>query len=138
MFAWLLLGVMGCNSAPPKHPASQSNTVRYRLMLRNNPVSSSDAAHCFVACQSADTPNAYVDCLAACPGFEKTDGQACEKTDVPPEAACLTVHKISAKKEPPPGVVVLAIVGEIALVVAATSLCNVSSSQCGIALPPPR
>jgi hypothetical protein len=133
----MLLGVMGCNSVPPKHPASQRDTIRYLLPLRNNKVSSSDAAHCFVGCQSMATPNAYVDCLSACPGFETAPGEVCESTDVPPEAACLTVHKIPAKNEPPPGMVVLAIVGEIALVVGAASLCSVSSSQCGLQMPPP-
>ena len=34
-------------------------------------------------------------------------------------------------------VVVLAIVGEVALVVGAASLCSISSTQCGMALPPP-
>jgi hypothetical protein len=134
----VLVGVLGCNSVPPKHPAATRNTIRYRLLLRNNPVSSSDAAHCYVGCQSAATPNAYVDCLSACPGFETTPGEYCSNTDVPPEAACLTVHKIPAKSEPPPGMVVLAIVGEIALVVGAASLCSVSSSQCGLQMPPPR
>jgi hypothetical protein len=122
----------GCNSVPPRAPKRSANTIRYRLLIRDNPVNPTDAAHCFSACQAAATPNAYVDCLAACPGFESTPGEYCSKTEVPPEAACLTVQKIPAKSEVPPGLVVLAVVGEVALVVGATSLCAASSSRCGL------
>jgi len=130
---------LGCSKKPPKHPQRDYNVIRYRLPLRDNAVSSSEAAHCFVECQAATAPNQYVDCLSACPGFEKTAGETCEKTDVPPEAACLNVRKIPAKAASlEPGLVVLAVIGEIALVVGAASLCSVSSSQCGMQLPPPR
>ena len=128
--------LVGCNNAPAKTPKRAGETIRYRLLLRQNPVSPADAAHCFSECQAAETPNKYVDCLSACPGFEKTPGEYCSNTDIPPEAACLTVRTVSAKKEVPPGLVVLAIVGEVALVVGAVSLCNISSSQCGLQVPP--
>ncbi|MES1187922.1 MAG: hypothetical protein ABUL60_29155 [Myxococcales bacterium] len=134
----LLVLLLACNHVPPKQPKREGETIRYRLLLRGNPVSSADAAHCFAQCQSAETPNKYVDCLSACPGFETTPGEYCSNTDVPPEAACLTVRVISAKKEPPAGVVVLAIIGEVALVVGAASLCSISSTQCGMQMPPPR
>jgi hypothetical protein len=124
--------VIGCSKTPPRVPKRSGDTIRYRLLIRDNPVSPTDAAHCFSACQSAKTPNAYVDCLSACPGFESTPGEYCSNTEVPPEAACLTVRKIPAKSEMPPGVVVLAIIGEMALVVGATSLCSLSSSRCGL------
>jgi len=132
--AWAgLLGLLvACNSVPAKQPKREGETIRYRLLLRNNAVSPTDAAHCFAACQSAETPNKYVDCLSECPGFEKTPGEYCSNTDIPPEAACLTVRSVSAKKELPPGLVVLAIIGEVALVVGASSLCSISSSQCGV------
>jgi hypothetical protein len=134
-----LLGlVVACNSVPAKSPKRDGGTIRYRLLLRDNPVSPTDAARCFSACQPEPTPNAYVDCLVACPGFEATPDEVCSKHDVPPEAACLTVRKVPFKKEMPPGLVVLAVVGQVALVVGAVSLCNVSSSQCGMQLPPPR
>lgn len=136
-----LVGLLGmllaCNSVPPKQPKREGETIRYRLPLRGNTVSPPDAAHCFAACQSAETPNKYVDCLSECPGFEKTPGEYCSNTDIPPEAACLTVRTVSAKKEIPPGLVVLAVIGEVALVVGASSLCSISSSQCGLN-PPPR
>lgn len=128
---WLGL-LVACNSVPAKQPKREGETIRYRLLLRNNAVSPPDAAHCFAGCQSAETPNKYVDCLAECPGFETTPGEYCSNTDIPPEAACLTVRTVSAKKEIPPGLVVLAVVGELALVVGASSLCSISSSQCGI------
>ncbi len=134
----LLVVVVACNNVKATHPKKEGNTIRYRLLLRGNPVSSSDAAHCFAQCQAATTPNAYVDCLAECPGFEKTPGEYCSNTDVPPEAACLTVRVVPVKKELPPGLVVLAIVGEVALVVGAASLCSISSTQCGMQMPAPK
>lgn len=138
--AWAVLSIglmLGCNSTPAKTAKRGGETIRYRLLLRDNPVSPSDALHCFAGCQSAETPKAYVECLKACPGFEATPGEYCSNTEVPPVAACLTVRQIPANTEPPPGLVVLAIVGEVALVVGAASLCNISSSQCGLPLPPP-
>lgn len=134
----LLVGVASCNNAPAKVPKRDPNTVRYRLLLRDNAVSPQEASHCFAACQSSATPKAYVECLSKCPGFEMTPGEYCSKTEVPPVAACLTVRRIPVTKEPPPGLVVLAIIGSWALAISAVSLCNVSSSQCGLPLPPPQ
>jgi hypothetical protein len=128
--------LVGCNSGQVKHPKRLGETIRYRLLLRDNPVSPADAAHCFAACQSARAPNQYVDCLSQCPGFETTPGEYCSNTEVPPVAACLTVRKIPAKSEPPPGLVVLAVIGEVALVVGAASLCKASSSRCNLYPPP--
>lgn len=134
----VVMTLVACNSVKVQAPKKPGSTVRYRLLLRENPVSPSDAMHCFSGCQSAPTPNAYVDCLSQCPGFETTPDEYCSSTEVPPVAACLTVHKIPAKSEPPPGMVVLAIVGEVALVVGAATLCSISSSQCGFQMPAPR
>jgi hypothetical protein len=75
-------------------------------------------------------------CLSGCPGFEITPGVSCAKYEVPPETACLTVRKIPKATEPPPGMVVLAVIGSFLLVVAASSLCAVSSSQCGYTVGP--
>jgi hypothetical protein len=130
--------LVACNNVKVKAPKKTGETVRYRLLLRENPVSPHDAMHCFSGCQNAPTPNAYVDCLSQCPGFETTPDEYCSNTEIPPVAACLTVHKIPAKSEPPPGMVVLAIIGEVALVVGAATLCSISSTQCGMGLPPPR
>lgn len=129
--------LVGCNSATVQHPKKTGETIRYRLLLRENAVSPTDAAHCFASCQSTTTPSAYIDCLSACPGFEKTPGEYCSNSEVPPVAACLTVTKIPAKSEPPPGAVVLAVVAGVALIVGAASLCSISSSQCG-RWPPPQ
>jgi hypothetical protein len=123
--------MLGCNSVPPRTPKRSTNTIRYRLLIRDNPVSPTEAAHCFSACQAAATPNAYVDCLSACPGFETTPGEYCSKYDVPPAAACLTVRKVPAKEAIPPGLVVLAVIGQVALVVGAASLCALSETRCG-------
>jgi hypothetical protein len=100
------------------------------LPLRHNPVDKGEAFRCYGACQPQATPKGYLDCLAECPGFEITDGAVCDQFDVPPEAACFTVRKIPSTAEPDPGLIVLAVIGSIALVVAATSLCASSNSQC--------
>jgi hypothetical protein len=131
----MLLAMLGCNSVPAKAP-KRGETIRYRLRLRENPVSPREASLCYSACQSRGTPKAYVECLSACPGFETTPDEYCSKSEVPPVAACLTVRKIPATREPPPGLIVLAIIGEVALVIGAASLCNISSSQCGLQVPP--
>lgn len=132
----LVVALSACNSVEAKSPKNP-DVVRYRLQLRDNPVSPREASHCFAECQSAPTPKAYVECLSQCPGFETTPGETCLRSEVPPVAACLTVRRIPASQEPPPGLVVLAVVGSWALVIAATSLCSVSSSQCGF-FPPPQ
>jgi hypothetical protein len=110
--------------------ATPGGVIRYRLPLRHNPVDTGEAFRCYGACQERSTPKDYLECLADCPGFEITDGAACDQLDVPPEAACFTVRKIPRSAEPDPGLIVLAVVGSVALVVAASSLCASSSSQC--------
>jgi len=106
------------------------STVRYRLRLRHNPVDTGEAFRCYGACQQQSTPKGYMECLADCPGFEITDGAVCDQLDVPPEAACFTVRRIPKTTEPDPALIVLAVVGSFALVIAASSLCASSSSQC--------
>jgi hypothetical protein len=132
-----LVVLVGCNDVKVKRPQRSGETIRYRLLLRENRVSPSEASRCFAACQSAATPKSYVDCLTQCPGFESTPGEYCSNTEVPPVAACLTVRQIPATREPPAGLVVLAVVGQMALVVGAASLCSLSNSNCGL-YPPPR
>lgn len=131
-----LVVLAGCNNVKANPPKRSGDTVRYRLLLRENPVSPQDAAHCYAACQPEPTPKGYVDCLSQCPGFEITPGEYCSNTEIPPAAACLTVRRIPISKEPPPGLVVLAVVGGFALAVAATSLCSLSATQCGKVVPP--
>lgn len=132
----MLIALVGCNSAEAKHPKRDDNTVRYRLLLRENPVSPQEASHCYAACQPKPTPKEYVDCLAQCPGFEITPGEYCSNTEIPPVAACITARKYPANKELPTGLVVLAIVGSFVLAATAVSMCSVQSSQCGMAIPP--
>jgi hypothetical protein len=112
------------------------SVVRYRLLLRENPVDSGEAFRCYGQCQDQLDPKAYLKCLSACPGFEETRGVACEKYEIPPEAACLTAREMPASAEVPPGLIVLAVVGAVMLVVGASSLCASSSSQCGFGVPP--
>jgi hypothetical protein len=119
--ALLVALLMGCSGGKAKHPQRMNDTIRYRLPLRDNPVSSREASRCFAECQPAPTPKQYIECLELCPGFEKTPGE------------------VPIKNEPPPGLVVLAVVGQVALVVGAVSLCNVSSTHCRIQnFPPPK
>lgn len=107
------------------------SVVRYRLLLRDNPVDPGEAFRCYGRCQDAVDPKAYLACLSECPGFEETHGATCAKYEVPPETACLTARQIPASSEVPPGLVVLAVIGTFMVVVGASSLCALSSSQCG-------
>lgn len=134
--------VVGCGGGQ-KHDRNASSTidphaVRYRLRLRHNAVDPGKAFRCYGRCQSENTPQSYLECLSACPGFEETPGMRCDVTEVPPEAACFTVRKMAADKEIPPGLVVIAVVANIALVVALSSLCTSSPQQCGYNFPAPR
>ncbi len=128
----------GASSATKGGTNQDPNAIRYRLKLRHNAVDPGAAFRCYGKCQSVADPKAYVECLSSCPGFEKTVGVACDAYEIPPETACLTVHKVPAGKEPEPGLVVLAVVGGTALVVGLASLCNLSSSHCEADFPPPR
>jgi hypothetical protein len=114
------------------------DTIRYRLLLRENPIDPGEAFRCYGACQPESTPRGYIECLAACPGFEMTPYEYCAPQEVPPVAACFTVRKIPARTEPPAGLIVLEVVGSFLLVIGAQSLCASSKSQCGYAyIPPP-
>ena len=140
---WVVLGLAGVlacsssNNKPAAVAARENGVVRYRLELRNNQVSSHDAFRCYGGCQSATSPEAYLECLASCPGFEVTPGVRCAKDEVPPVAACLTIRKIPRQEPVPAGMVVLGTVGAFLLVVGAASLCASSSSQCGYVGVPP-
>jgi len=138
---WLVpLSCRGQQSASFVH-RPDPNTIRYRLLLRENPIDPGEAFRCYGACQPQTTPRGYIDCLAACPGFEITPHEYCAAREVPPVAACFTVRKIPARTEPPVGLIVLEVVGSFLLVIGAQSLCASSKSQCGYGygyLPPPR
>ena len=124
----------GSNAGPARaaHLQQDEDVVRYRLLLRGNPVNPGDAFRCYGGCQAESTPNDYLACLKECPGFDTTPGEVCAKTEVPPVAACLVVRKVrKADKEVDPGLVVLEVAGIFALVVTAASLCASSNSQCG-------
>jgi hypothetical protein len=116
--------------------ATANGVVRYRLLLRENQVDPGEAFRCYGHCQDEPDPRAYLECLSACPGFEVTPGESCDKYEIPPQAACLTARELPASAEVPPGLVVLAVVGTVMLVVGASSLCALSSSQCGVVGPP--
>jgi len=134
---WLLpLSCRGPQTASAVH-RPDPNTIRYRLLLRENPVDPGEAFRCYGACQPQPTPRGYIDCLAACPGFEITPHEYCSPREVPPVAACFTVRKIPAHTEPSTAVIVLEVLGSFLLVIGAESLCASSKSQCGYNYPPP-
>lgn len=142
--AALLVATVACSGRGVNSPSTTGlnvspNAIRYRLKLRKNPVDPGAAFRCFGACQGAAAPKEYVECLSACPGFEKTPGMECAPSETPPEAACVTVHKVPKATEPDPGLVVLAVVGEVMLVVGAAAVCKASTSGsgCGAQMPPP-
>ena len=117
---------------------SDPHAVRYRLRMRDNPVDAGEAFRCYGRCQSEVTPKGYFECLRACPGFEETPGMRCDVTEVPPETACFTVRKLPTNHAIPPGMVVLAVIADVTLVVALSSLCASSSHECGYYEPAPR
>src|SRR5512133_820017 len=108
---------------------SSNDVVRYRLLLRENPVDPGEAFRCHGSCQSESTPTGYWECLGTCPGFDITPNEYCSKYEVPPVAACLTVRRIPTTKEPDPGLVVLAVIGSFMLVVGAATLCSASRTH---------
>jgi hypothetical protein len=120
--------------APP-----QPGLTRYRLLLRDNPVSPAQAFHCYADCQPQPAPAAYLHCLQSCPGFETTPGVACLPEELPPIAACFTAREASPVAGQDTGDVVIANIAGVVLVVALASVCASSSStQCSLAgLPPP-
>ena len=131
----LAMACSGPASSRKRASAAKAGTagsvVRYRLLLRENKVDSGEAFRCYGHCQDELDSKAYLACLSACPGFEVTHGAVCEKYEIPPEAACLTARQIPASTVVPPGLVVLAVIGAVMVVVGASSLCALSSSQCG-------
>ncbi len=131
---------LGCSGQRQSHAPltmSDPHAVRYRLRLRDNPVDPGEAFRCYGRCQSEVTARGYFECLRACPGFEETPGMRCDVTEVPPETACFTVRKLPATQAIPTDMVVLAVVADVALVVALTSLCASSSHECGYYYPAP-
>lgn len=129
----------GALAPPAGVEARQPGVVRYRLPLRDNPVSPPQAFHCYADCQAKPAPEEYVHCLQACPGFESTPGVACLPDDVPPVAACFTAREANAAIEQDTGELVIATIAGVVLVVALASVCASSSStQCSLGgLPPP-
>ncbi len=124
---------LACSSASQRARTAahqSSDSVRYRLQLRANPVDPGQAFRCYGSCQSESSPEGYINCLAECPGFEVTPGEQCEKYEVPPVAACFTVRSVPESEEPPPGTVVVGVIAGFLLVVGAAVLCSSSSSQC--------
>jgi hypothetical protein len=135
----LSIALAGCRTRPPtrwqdaqRPPDPHADETRYRLRLRENPVDPGEAFRCYGACQTQSTPRGYVDCLSACPGFERTPKEYCTKEEVPPVAACFTVRKVLAKPPPDESLIVIGIVGSFLLVIGAQSLCTSSQSLCGI------
>jgi hypothetical protein len=88
------------------------------------------ALHCYADCQPRTTPEDYMSCLEACPGFETTAGVACGAEEVPPIAACFTARQLPPASEPEPGTLVIGVVAGFSVVVALASVCASSSTQC--------
>lgn len=124
-------GASGSSDRSAAGRAPRGAVTRYRLLLRDNPVDPGEAFRCYGRCQAQETPTGYLKCLIDCPGFEITQGAACERYEVPPVAACFNARRIPRRAEVEPGYVVIAVVANVALVVALASLCASSDSQCG-------
>ncbi len=129
------LGLGGCSGDQKKNSPNyrDPDTIRYRLLLRENRVDHDGAFRCYGKCQSQETPQGYVECLSSCPGFERDPGFKCADYETPPIAACLTVRKVDAKDELDPNLIVLKEIAGVLLVVGLASVCSATSSpaQCG-------
>jgi hypothetical protein len=133
--AALLIGCLHCAGGRPAPLTSAgagqtAEVTRYRLLLQQNPVDPGQALRCYGACQSQDSPEKYLSCLAECPGFEQTPGVACAPNEVPPFAACFTARPLAAGSEPNRSSVVIAVVGDIPLVVGLASVCASQTEPC--------
>jgi hypothetical protein len=129
--------VMSLSCGGSRHRASSAgkynpDVARYRLLLRDNPVDSGAALHCYTDCQEQVTPETYLSCLSKCPGFEVDKGFACAPYEIPPEAACITARRLPNRQEVDPGYKVVAIVAGVVMMVALGVACTPSSSKnCG-------
>jgi hypothetical protein len=131
-----LVASLACAGSTPEPAlgsaeAGDADVTRYRLLLRANPVDPGLAFRCYGACQQRGTPESYVDCLAECPGFERTQGVACTPAEVPPVAACFTARAVPRASEPDPNVVVVAVIADVALVVGLAAVCASQTEPCG-------
>ncbi len=119
----MLVASSGCGEKKPAkiQVKYDPNVARYSLPLRHNPVDPGEAFRCFGSCQKEEAPDIYLKCLSTCPGFEVTQGRACEVDEVPPLAACITARRLERKEELPPGFIVVATIAHVALIVALAS-----------------
>jgi hypothetical protein len=127
----------GTDIGAPSSPGGSPGLVRYRLLLRDNPVDRGRALHCYTDCQPRTTPEEYFGCLQGCPGFETTEGVACVAEEVPPIAACFTARQVAAASEPEPGSIVVGKFAGVPVSVALASVCVSSYRQCYVASPGP-
>jgi hypothetical protein len=97
----------------------QSTTVRYRLPLAGNP----GADTCHATCQgvrAASGDDAFLDCLAGCPGIEQTSDARCDysfEEHRQPAAICVTAR--ATKTGGRPWVTIGVVAGVILLLVGA-------------------
>lgn len=136
----LVLGLAGAacgGSRPPPAAGGPSGAVaevtRYRLLLAGNPVDPGGALRCYSDCQSRETPEAYIECLAGCPGFEQTPGVECAPSEVPPAAACFTARPVQGGSEPQRGSVVIAVIGDVPVAVGLAAVCASQTEPCSYA-----
>lgn len=134
---WLSCGLcilaLSCGGSGPSpataNAVSASDVLRYRLPLRDNPVDPGQAFRCYGACQEQPTPDVYIECLARCPGFERTRGVACTPSDVPPVAACFTARPLQAGSEPSRESVVVVIYG-VPVSIGLSAVCASQTEPC--------
>jgi len=135
-----LVACLGCGGSPPSpaasaatHRAAETQVTRLRLLLSQNPVDPGAALRCHADCQRHQTPDGYVECLSACPGFERTPGVACAPNEVPPLAACFTARPAPLGSEPRAGSVVVAVIGDVPLTVGVSAVCASQTEPCSYA-----
>lgn len=132
--AALLAACLGCGGSQPAAAAPSvangESQIRFRLLLSSNPVDPGAAFRCHAACQERETPDAYLECLSECPGFERTPGIGCAPDEVPPVAACFTARPAPLGSEPRKGSVIVAVIGDIPVLVGVAAVCASQTEPC--------
>ncbi len=117
-------------SPPAVSPPVRGAQVRYRLALNGESEHPAEALRCYSGCRRAATEEIYLACLRDCPGFEATAGASCGPDDGIPRSVCLEQRPPGQKSEPDPGVIVAAVILNVALIFSLASVCSANNVRC--------
>jgi hypothetical protein len=104
--------------------------MRYRLALNGESEDPAEALRCYSGCRLAETEDAYLECLRACPGFEVAAGASCGPDDGLPRSVCVERRPPGRGREPDPGFIAAAVILNMVLIFSLVSVCSSSNVQC--------